>query len=127
MSDAPSSNNYLAKAEAALSGARLLVRSGDTEGACGHAYCAMSDAAHSALFALGNEQTTAPIKTHNGLVALFGRHVVLAGHMSAEMGKLSIGCRGFGSSPITAAIPSAREMQNGRSNRPRLSWGRFAA
>ncbi len=47
----------------------------------------MFDAAHAALFALGAEQITAPIKTHNGLVALFGQRVVLAGHMSPEYGE----------------------------------------
>jgi uncharacterized protein (UPF0332 family) len=87
MSDAPPSKNYIAKAEAALSGARLLLRSGDTDGACSRAYYAMFDAAHAALSALGIEQTTTPVKTHNGLVALFGRRVVLAGHMSAEHGE----------------------------------------
>ena len=87
MSDAPSSKNYIAKAEAALYGARLLLNSGDTDGACSRAYYAMFDATHAALFALGVEQITAPIKTHNGLVALFGQRVVLARHVSAEHGE----------------------------------------
>ena len=63
MSDAPSPKTYIAKAEAALSGARLLLQSGDADGACSRAYYAMFDAAHAALFALGIEQLTAPIKT----------------------------------------------------------------
>jgi uncharacterized protein (UPF0332 family) len=87
MSDAPSPKTYMAKAEAALSGARLLLRSGDTDGACSRAYYAMFDAAHAALFALGVKQLTAPIKTHNGLVALFGQRVVLPGHLLAEHGE----------------------------------------
>ncbi len=87
MSDAPSPKAYIAKAEAALSGARLLLRSGDADGACSRAYYAMFDAAHAALFALGAEQITAPLETHNGLVALFGQRVVLTGHMSPEHGE----------------------------------------
>jgi uncharacterized protein (UPF0332 family) len=87
MSDAPSSKAYFAKAEAALSGARLLLSSHDTDGACSRAYYAMFDAAHAALFALGVEQIAAPIKTHIGLVAQFGQRVVLAGHMSADHGE----------------------------------------
>ena len=87
MSIAPWPKTYIAKAEAALSGARLLLQSGDTDGACSRAYYAMFDAAHAALFALGVEQLTAPIKTHSRLVALFGKHVVLAGHMGAEHGE----------------------------------------
>ena len=87
MIDAPPPKTYLAKAEAALSGARLLLQSGDADGACSRAYYAMFDAAHAALFALGVEQLTAPIKTHNGLVAMFGQRVVLAGHMGAEHGE----------------------------------------
>ncbi len=87
MSNAPSPKAYIAKAEAALSGARLLLRSGDPDGACSRAYYAMFDAAHAALFALGVQQLTAPIKTYNGLVAQFGQRVVLTGYMSAEYGE----------------------------------------
>ncbi len=87
MSDAPSPKTYMTKAEAALSGARLLLDSNDTDGACSRAYYAMFDAAHAALFAPGVEQITAPIKTHNGLVALFGQRIVIAGHVLAEHGE----------------------------------------
>lgn len=87
MSDAPSPKAYLAKAAVALSGARLLLRAGDADGACSRAYYAMFDAAHAALFALGGEELTAPIKTHNGLIALFGQRIVLAGHVGAEHGE----------------------------------------
>ncbi len=87
MNDALSSKGYIAKAEAALSGARLLLCADDADGACSRAYYAMFDAAHAALFAFGVEQITAPIKTHNGLVALFGQRFVLAGHVSAEHGE----------------------------------------
>ena len=78
---APSSKSYIRKAERALAGARVLLKSGDADGACNRAYYAMFDAAHAALFALQAEDITAQIKTHNGLLAQFGRHVVLAGHL----------------------------------------------
>lgn len=62
MNDAPSPKTYIGKAETALSGARLLSSSDDSDGACSRAYYAMFDAAHAALFALGVERLTAPIK-----------------------------------------------------------------
>ncbi len=87
MNDAPSPKTYIGKADAALSGARLLLSSGDSDGACSRAYYAMFDAAHAALFALGVEGMAAPIKTHGRLVSEFGRHVVLAGHLPATHGE----------------------------------------
>jgi uncharacterized protein (UPF0332 family) len=75
------------KAERALKTARLLLKSDDADGACNRAYYAMFDAAHAALFALGVEGINAPIKTHNGLVAKFGQHLVLGNHFAAEHGE----------------------------------------
>ena len=69
MSAAPSALSFLRKAEQALVAARLLLNAQDTDGACNRAYYAMFDAAHAALFALGIEGLTSPIKTHNGLRA----------------------------------------------------------
>ena len=83
--DLPSS--YLQKAQRALSGARLLLQSGDTEGACNRAYYAMFDAAHAGLISVGAERPDAPIKTHNGLIGAFGQHLVLGKHLSAEHGE----------------------------------------
>jgi uncharacterized protein (UPF0332 family) len=79
--------NYMRKAKAALIGARLLLKSGDTDGACSRSYYAMFDAAHAALFATGIELGTAPIKTHNGLIAKFGQHLVLSGHLAVTHGE----------------------------------------
>jgi len=87
VSRAPSPKTLIRKAEAALSGARVLLNSGDSDGACSRAYYAMFDAAHAALFAVRAEDVAAPIKTHNGLVAKFGQHVVEAGHLAAEHGR----------------------------------------
>ncbi len=86
MSRALSPKSFIRKAESALSGARVLLKSGDSDGACSRAYCAMFDAAHAALFALRVEDVAAPIKTHNGLVAKFGQHVVATGQLAAEQG-----------------------------------------
>ena len=47
----------------------------------------MFNAAHAALFALGIEGLTMPIKTHNGLSAMFGKEVIVAGHLPAELGE----------------------------------------
>lgn len=75
------------KAEAALSGARLLLQAGDADGACNRAYYAMFDAAHAALSALGFEEPDAPIKTHSGLVGKFGQHLVRGDHLAAAHGE----------------------------------------
>ena len=82
-----SAQSYLRKAEAALSAARLLSQAKDGDGACNRAYYAMFDAAHAALFALGVEGMTSPIKTHNGLIAKFGQEVILKGHLAATFGE----------------------------------------
>ncbi len=86
MSAAPSALSYLRKAEGALSAARLLLKANNPDGACNRAYYAMFDAAHAALFALGIEGLTAPIKTHNGLIAKFGQHVIATGQLAAGLG-----------------------------------------
>jgi uncharacterized protein (UPF0332 family) len=83
LSQALSQQSYLRKADAALSAARLLLRAQDGDGACNRAYYAMFDAAHAALFALGAEGSTKPIKTHNGVIAKFGQEVVLTGRLPA--------------------------------------------
>ncbi len=83
MNDAPS---CFRKAKAALLAAKLLLQAGDADGACNRAYYAMFDAAHAALFALDAENASAPIKTHNGLIAKFGQRVVASGHLAAEFG-----------------------------------------
>ena len=75
------------KAGRALAAARLLLEANDTDGACNRAYYAMFDAAHAALFTLGIEKLDAPIKTHNGLVAMFGLHLVRGNRLPAEHGE----------------------------------------
>lgn len=87
MSGAPSPATYIAKAEAALSEAKLLLCAGHADGACSRAYYAMFDAAHAALFSLGIEEVPAPIKSHGMLVSRFGQFIVLAGHLPATHGE----------------------------------------
>jgi uncharacterized protein (UPF0332 family) len=86
VSDAARPSTYTLKAERALKTARLLLTDHDPDGACNRAYYAMFDAAHAALFAIGVEEIDAPIKTHNGLIALFGQHVVRPKHLDSEYG-----------------------------------------
>ena len=78
---------FLDKAERALDAARTLLVARNAEGACNRAYYAMYDAAHAALFALRIEEIRSPIKTHNGLVAKFGEHLVRPGRVRAEHGE----------------------------------------
>lgn len=82
-----SPKTYMRKAETALSSARRNLQASDADGACDRAYYAMFNAAHAALFALGIEGLTTPIKTHNGLTAKFGQEVVVAGHLPADHGQ----------------------------------------
>jgi uncharacterized protein (UPF0332 family) len=46
----------------------------------------MFDAARGALLAVSDEAAKAPVKTHRGLIAAFGQHMVLPGHASPEIG-----------------------------------------
>ena len=78
----------MAKAERALSGARILLKNDDSEGACNRAYYAMFDAAQAALLAFVAEAAPmqSSVKTHRGLIAAFGKHLVLGGHIAVEFG-----------------------------------------
>ena len=49
----------------------------------------MHDAARAALFATGFETPEATIKTHHGLIAEFGKKLVLGGHVDASVGRAS--------------------------------------
>ena len=79
--------NYLGKARRALAAARLLLGSGDTEGACNRAYYAMHDAAHAALLAAGIEDSAALVKTHAGLISTFAQRLVKPGIVGVEQGR----------------------------------------
>jgi len=79
--------DYIAKAERALSAARILLQAEDSEGACNRGYYAMHDAAHAALIAAGHETHDSPIKTHHGLIAEFGKKLVQSGQMEVSLGR----------------------------------------
>ena len=77
---------YLAKADRAVASASQLLAASDHDGACNRAYYAMFDAAHAALCALPIEVPVTATKTHRGLIAAFGQHLVLGGHVPGELG-----------------------------------------
>lgn len=60
---------------------------GDTEGACSRAYYAMFDAAHAALRAMGIETSGSEIKTHTGLLMVFGKELVQTKRVDADLNK----------------------------------------
>lgn len=73
----------MAKAVRAAASARLLLDSGDADGACNRAYYAMFDAARAALLASGFDVG----KTHRGLVAAFSDRFIRTGRLPKEMGR----------------------------------------
>ncbi len=81
-------DEYLQKAERALSAAKLLLDNGDTEGACNRAYYAMFDAAHAALLLSGTTVPAASTKTHRGLIGAFGLHLVKSNQVDKELGSI---------------------------------------
>ena len=86
MNSAFTPEKYLAKAERALRAAQLLGQAGEIEGACNRAYYAMYDAAHAALLAQ-NRADYKTTKTHSGLIAAFGLHIVSTDKISRELGR----------------------------------------
>lgn len=75
------------KAARALASAKLLLADHDLEGACNRAYYAMFDAAHAALLRSGTHIHSTETKTHRGLIAAFGKHLVKPGLLPADLGK----------------------------------------
>ncbi len=86
MSRTTTAASYFRKAERALSGARLLLAGKDAEGACDRAYFAMFDAAQAALLAANVDVSQSAARTHRGLIAAFGKHLVQGKHVAAEFG-----------------------------------------
>lgn len=68
-----------AKAKRALASAKLLLDSGDMDGACNRAYYAMFDAASAALLSIDAPVPAEVARTHSGLIAAFSLHVVKPG------------------------------------------------
>jgi uncharacterized protein (UPF0332 family) len=78
----------MAKAVRASASARVLLDLDDVDGACNRAYYAMFDAARAALRTSGALVQPNRIKTHGGLIAAFGLHLVKNGPISRELGRL---------------------------------------
>ena len=74
----------MAKAEQAAASAKVLLETGDADGACNRAYYAMFDAARAALLASGHDVG----KTHKGVLNAFSDHLVKNGPLPKEMGRL---------------------------------------
>lgn len=77
----------MVKAQRALASARLLLDSGDVDGACNRAYYAMFDAARAALLSIHAPVPAEVARTHSGLIAAFSLHLVKPGLVSVENGR----------------------------------------
>jgi len=80
-------HDLLAKAIQAAASAKLLLDTGDADGACNRAYYAMFDAARAALLASGAPVEPEIAKTHNGLISAFSLHLVKTGRVPVVLGK----------------------------------------
>lgn len=74
----------MAKAMQAAASAKMLLESGDADGACNRAYYAMFDAARVALLAVGADIG----KTHKGVLNAFSERLIKSGTLPREMGRL---------------------------------------
>ena len=77
----------MAKASRALASAKLLLDSGDVDGACNRAYYAMFDAARAALLSIQAPVPTEVARTHSGLITAFSLHLVKTGLVAVEHGR----------------------------------------
>ncbi len=79
--------DLMAKAVQAATSAKVLLDTGDADGACNRAYYAMFDAARAALLASSVPVEPEIAKTHNGLISAFSLHLVKPGRVPVELGK----------------------------------------
>ncbi len=77
----------MAKARRALASAKLLLDSGDVDGACNRSYYAMFDAARAALLSLHAPVPAEVARTHSGLITAFSLHLVKPGLIAVEHGR----------------------------------------
>lgn len=80
-------DDLMQKASRALTSAQLLYANGDYEGACNRSYYAMYDAARAAIIHSKPEQDLTASRTHNGLIAAFGLHLVKTGLVDVSLGR----------------------------------------
>ena len=79
--------DLMVKAQRALGSAKLLLDSGDVDGACNRAYYAMFDAARAALLVIEAPVPAEVARTHNGLITAFSLHLVKPGLIAVEQGR----------------------------------------
>lgn len=79
--------DLMAKARQAAGSAKVLLDTGDADGACNRAYYAMFDAARAALLASGAPVESEIARTHSGLISAFSLHLVKTGRVPVELGK----------------------------------------
>lgn len=102
--------DLIVKAVQAAASAKVLLDTGDADGACNRAYYAMFDAARAALLASGHDVG----KTHKGILNAFSDHLVKNGPLPKEMGRLLKRAEAFryvadyGGDPVE--LSDAREM-----------------
>jgi len=75
------------KAASSLRAARLLFDNGFMDDASSRAYYAMFDAARAALLAADAPVESEIARTHKGLIASFGKHIVKPGMVAPEVGR----------------------------------------
>lgn len=80
-------HELLAKAQRAAISAKVLLDSGDTDGACNRAYYAMHDAARAALLATDASFEFETVRTHSGLISAFSLRLVKPDLVPVELGK----------------------------------------
>lgn len=69
-------DDLMSKAVQAAASAKILLDTGDVDGACNRAYYAMFDAARAALLASGALADLNIGRTHSGLISAFSLHLV---------------------------------------------------
>jgi uncharacterized protein (UPF0332 family) len=79
--------DLMAKAVQAAASAKVLLDTGDADGACNRAYYAMYDAARAALLASGALVDLDIGRMHSGLISAFSLHLVKTGRVPVELGK----------------------------------------
>lgn len=80
-------HELMAKAVRATASAKILLDTGDVDGACDRAYYAMFNAARAALLASGAPVQADISRTHSGLIAAFSLHLVKPGQVSVDLGR----------------------------------------
>lgn len=107
--------DWLTRAQRSLGSARLLLET-DPDAACSRAYYAMFYAARAALLCAGQAEA-AMSKTHSGMIAAFGEHLVKSGKIGTAHGRafaqvererLTADYTGDGVAPDAAALALTR-------------------